>query len=225
MNTRTLVPYFVGVLITGFVVFLAYLVFFVPKISEAQAIQKQTTDQRILNDDLGRKVSAVLNKANNLPALLKEGDEFHASFPQGASQQDLFDSVMAAGAETGVNIFGLTTALPATLEEAAAPATGAAAGAAAAAPKADAAAVPAPAAHAPAAPAGAGASDSPMAAVAMTIDASGEVPNLKAFMAKLESLRRPMQIKSYSLTDEAGKKGLHVTAESYLTAPLQTPSS
>jgi Tfp pilus assembly protein PilO len=217
VNSRNLVPYFVGLLITGFVVFLAYLVFFVPKIAEAQSIQKQATDQRIFNDDQARKVSAVLAKAGNLPDLLKEGEVFHSSFPQGTSQQDLLNSVMAAGAESGVTVSGLTTALPASME-AAAPAP---APAAASAAKVDAAPAPAQPAAAPAT----GASDSPMASVALTINAEGEPGQLKAFVAKLESLRRPMKIESFSLNDEAGKSTLHVTAESYLTAPLQTPAS
>lgn len=220
MNTRNLVPYFVGLLITGFVIFLAYLIFFVPKIAEAQGIQKQATDQRVQNEDQARKVKAVLAKAENLPDLLKEGEVFHASFPQGSSQQDLLNSVMAAGAEAGVTVSGVTTSLPAPIEAAAAPAP-----AAASAAKVDAAPAPAPAPAAAAAAPATGVSDSPMASVALTINAEGDTPKLKAFLAKLESLRRPMQIESFSLNDEAGKSTLHVTAESYLTAPLPVPAS
>lgn len=216
MKKTNLVPYVVGLLITGFVVFLAYLIFFVPKIAEAQSIQKQATDQRILNEDQARKVKAVLAKAENLPDLLKEGEVFHASFPQGASQQDLLNSVMAAGAETGVSVSGLTTALPAPVQDATTPAP---------APAAAAAKVDSPAPAAAAAAPATGVSDSPMASVALTINAEGDPAKLKAFVAKLESLRRPMKIESFSLNDEAGKSTLHVTAESYLTAPLLTPSS
>jgi Tfp pilus assembly protein PilO len=218
VKTKNLVPYIVGLVVTGFVVFLAYLIFFMPRIAEAQAIQKSTTDQRILNDQQSAKVSAVLEKAGNLSVLLDEGKAFHTSFPQGASQKDLFDSVMAAGAQAGVTVAGVTASLPAAVEEPvaeAAPASGAAvtADSAPAAPAA------------PAAPPAPGESDSPLAAVALTINASGEQENLKAFLARLEEMRRPIQVESFTLTSVGGEPTLQVTAESYLTAPLPEPSS
>lgn len=215
MKIQNLAPYFVGLFVTGFVVFLAYLIFFMPKIAEAQRIQSATTDQRVLNDGLQQKVSAVMEKTENLPALLKEGELFHESFPQGASQQDLLDSVIKAGIEARVTVSGITTALP--MAAASAPAPSAAAAAAsvdgvAAAPGASA----GPAAVGP---------DSPMATVDLTLNATGGTAELKVFISKLESLRRPLKIETFSLGAEGGKSSLNITAESYLTAPLPTPSS
>lgn len=215
MNTRTLVPYIVGFVVTSFIVFLAYLVFFVPRIAEAQAIQTETTAQRVKNADLAGKESAVLAKAGNLPGLLAEGKEFHASFPEGPAQRDLLNAVMAAGAEAGVSVSGVVTSAPApvVLEPAATAGPGAAA--------ADPASVPA-AAAAPVLP---GESDSPLASVALTINATGKVEQLKSFVGKLEAMKRPIQIKGFSLNDSGGETTLNVTADSYFTKPLPTPSS
>lgn len=214
MNTRNLVPYIVGFVVTGFIVFLAYLIFFVPRIAEAQAIQTETTAQRVLNADLETKVSAVLAKAGNLPDLLAEGTEFHSAFPESPAQKDLFNIVMAAGAEAGVSVTGVITSSPAPVAEPVA-APGPVAGATAEPSK------PAVAA-APAAP---GESDSPLASVALTINATGGIEELKSFVGKLEALKRPIQIKSFSLSDAGGERTLNVTADSYFTKPLPAPAS
>lgn len=221
MKIQNLVPYFVGLFVTGFVFFLAYLIFFMPKIAEAQRIQGATTDQRIHNEGLQQKVSAVMEKTENLPALLKEGELFHASFPQGASQKDLLDSVIKAAGESGVTVSGITTALPmAAAESAAAPS------AAAAAASVDGVAAPpaAPATATPAAPANEDEAGSTMATVDLTLNAAGGTAELKEFISKLESLRRPLKIETFSFSAEGGKSSLNITAESYLTAPLPSPS-
>lgn len=224
MKIQNLVPYFVGLFVTGFVFFLAYLIFFMPKIAEAQRIQGATTDQRIHNEGLQQKVSAVMEKTENLPALLKEGELFHASFPQGASQKDLLDSVIKAAGESGVTVSGITTALPmAAAESAAAPSAAAAAASVdgvAATPAAPATATPA----APAAPANEDEAGSTMATVDLTLNAAGGTAELKEFISKLESLRRPLKIETFSFSAEGGKSSLNITAESYLTAPLPSPS-
>lgn len=226
MNTpsRHIAPYLIAAAVAAFLIFLAYLMFFVPKMNETKALEEQTATLSASNSVLGAKVAVIGENVRNIGSLEERVEEFNRAFPAGSAQQDLMEAVDRAAKEAGVK---LTTLNPTTPVMAMGPAED---GTVAEAPVADPAAVD-PAAVDPAlgsvqVPAeqavqpGAG-----VAIVTLTIGAKGSPESLLAFMEKMESLSRPVLVKSFGFEGQGPETNLSITADSFFVAPLSNPGS
>lgn len=218
--SRHIAPYIVAAAVAAFLIFLAYVMFFVPKMNETKALEDQTATVTASNELLAAKVAVIGENAENIGNLEDRVKEFNAAFPAGSSQQDLMNAVARAASESGVVLTTLNPAVPsvalvaAAVEEDGAVETG----------EADVdAALESVQTEVPAAEADQ--EGSGVAMVALTINAKGSPTDLRVFMEKLEAMDRPILVKTFGFEGQGSETNLNLTAESFFVAPLVNPDS
>lgn len=219
--SRHIAPYIVAAVAAAFLIFLAYVMFFVPKMNETKALEDQTATVSASNELLAAKVAIITENAENIGDLEDRVKEFNAAFPAGSSQQDLMSAVAKAASESGVSLTTLNPAVPsvalvaAPVEEEGAVETGEA--------DVDAALESVQVEGEPAAEADQ--EGSGVAMVALTINAKGSPSDLRTFMEKLEAMDRPILVKTFGFEGQGSDTNLNLTAESFFVAPLVNPDS
>lgn len=221
--SRHIAPYVVAAAVAAFLIFLAYVMFFVPKLNETKALEDQTATVAASNEVLAAKRAIIKENAENIGSLEDRVDEFNAAFPPGSSQKELVAAVTKAASDSGVTLTTLNPAIPSVAmiaeevpaEDAGTVETGEA--------DVDAALESVQTDDGSAPVEEEGLQDSSVAMVALTINAQGRQEALRTFMQKLEKLDRPVMVKTFSFEGEGDKVNLSITSESFFVAPLANP--
>lgn len=192
-------PYIVAVAVTGFVIFLAYLLFFMPKLQEVKEVKAETKQVAQQITILEEAVRNVDHQEENLPKLAEEMAGFNKAFTLDPEQQALFASVVDLGAANGVNVVGMNPQVPAVSDGTA---------------DSDADSSEAT-----------GEAGELLATVNFKIDATGPADGLRRFLTGLEKLERPVSVKSFEIHDGEEGYSLGVTAQTWMAAPLAVPQS
>lgn len=226
MTGRKIGPYLVALVITGLLVTLAYFVFFVPQQTKVKDLNTQTAAAASVNAGLQSKVNVLSEKRANMASLKGQVDSLTNAFPSTASEQELFGAIYAAAGESGVTITTLNPTKPvlASMEKTDPATAQAAAKNAAAAAASNAGKTPAagaPTGNAAAAP---DPSLSSIAVINLTIIADGNQDQLRTFVGKLESLKRPLSLTDVKIVQTRDKSTLTVTGRTFLTKPLVEPT-
>ncbi|MCU6480153.1 hypothetical protein [Arthrobacter sp. A2-55] len=191
-----------AILVTAFLVFLAYLMFFVPKMNATAELKQQTATAHDANVKSGQRVAQITASMKNLSALKTQIGQFNAAFPPGTQQKDLLATFTRAAGDAGVALVTLNSEVPVV--------------ATAGTPGAGGAATPPPAP-------GAGAGSQSLAVVGLTINAKGTQSGLQTFVSKIEAMSRPVQVKTVAIQGEGNDANLAITADTYYVAPLVDP--
>lgn len=226
--SKNITPYIAAGFATAFLIVIAYVMFFVPKMNESTALVEQASTQRASNVELQSKVEKLADTAKNLAPLKAQVAEFNASFPSGPEQQNLLDSINAAAAATGVKLTTLSPDVPKAQEEEApaAPAAGAAGQIVqegsdlpgpAPVPAADATNADAPNAGA------AEVSTAQLGTVGLKINGTGTMEAVQAFVVRVEKLKRPLLV--HEVMVEKTDAGYHVMlrGDTFIAKPLVEP--
>ncbi|GAA4035680.1 hypothetical protein GCM10023063_20350 [Arthrobacter methylotrophus] len=214
-------PYIVAGIVSIFLIVIAYMMFFLPKMNESKALVSQAATAHTNNAALTAKAEKIGAIAKNIGPLKAQVDEFNLAFPSAAQQQNMIDTINQAAASTGVTLTTLNPSAPAPKKDDTAaapppPVTQA---------KQSGTDLPGPA-PAPASPAtqAAAASTAQLGTVSLKIDGTGTLDAVQAFVVKLESLKRPILV--HELQIDKLENGYHVMAngETFLSAPLVAPA-
>lgn len=242
MTGRKVGPYLVAMAITGLLIFLAYLIFFVPQMQAADGYRAQTEAEKITNAGLQSKVEVLTEKKKNLTLLKDQVNSLTAAFPSQVKPQDLFAAIIQAAGAAGVTVTTLNPAAPVlgTDDKTLSATTGATGGTAAQVARETPAAAAAPAAKAAgsaadeatgsaaaAGPAVTSATDplSSIALIGMSITATGSQDQLRAFLTNLEGLQRPLVLTSVDISAKGdGEASMTVEGNTFLTKPLVEPT-
>lgn len=225
-QSRHIAPYVVATAVAAFLVFLAYLMFFVPKLNDTKALEDQVATVAASNEALAAKKAVLQENAANIGDLEARVAEFNAAFPSGSSQKELVAAITKAAGESGVKLTTLNPAVPSVAmiapsePEAAEGESGAVETGEA---DVDAALDSVQADDPAAAPAVEDLEGSTVAMVGLTINAQGDPTALLRFMEKLEQLDRPILIKTFGFDGEGSNANLSITADSFFVAPLAAP--
>lgn len=197
---------------------LVYAFGYTPQINAAKALDAQRRVVAVEDEALLARANIVAAKVKDLPAVQAKAADFTKAVPSSPDQKELFREILAAGASSGVTVTGINPVAPA-----AATADASAAPAGKAAPNTPPAATQAAAAGkaAPADPASAG----PLFQVGLTINATGDQPDLLAFMKKIESMKRPFTTIEMTMTKGDDKGTLVLTGNSFMVSPLVKPEA
>ena len=201
-------PYVVAVAVTGFVLFLAYLLFFMPKLQEVKEVKAETKQVAQQITILEEAVRNVDEQQANLPKLAEEMAAFNKAFTLDPEQQALFASVMDLGSANGVNVVGMNPQVPAVSDGT----TGSDDGSSGEVAE-------------PAEAEEAGEAAEMLASVTFKIDATGPADGLRRFLAGLEKLERPVSVKSFEIHDGDESYTLGATAQTWMAAPLAVPQT
>lgn len=210
-------PYILTALGVFFAALLVYAFVYAPQINTAQDLDTQRMAVASEDDALQQRADVLAAKVKDLPAVQAKVAEFSKAVPSSPAQKELLAAILDAAASSGVTVTGINPSAP----------TGVTADAAAAPAKKQTADTP-PAAPAPAAPAGTGtdpASAGPLFQVGLTINATGDQPNLLVFMQKVESMKRPFTATEVTLTKGEAGGILVLTGNSFMVSPLVTPQA
>jgi Tfp pilus assembly protein PilO len=246
MTGRKVGPYLVASGIAGLLIFLAYLIFFVPQIQAAESFRGQTAAEKTTNAGLQSKVSVLNEKKKNLTLLKDQVDNLTTAFPSQVKEQDLFAAIIQAAGSTGVSITTLNPAAPVLgTDDLALSNAGSTGGTAAQVATTTPAPTAAAAAKTPAAVAGnaagseagtaAGATPgavtaatnplSSIALIGMSITATGSQDQLRAFLASIEGLKRPLVVTAVEISAmEGGGSSMTIEGNTFLTKPLLEPT-
>jgi hypothetical protein len=237
MTGRKVGPYLVASAITGLLIFLAYLIFFVPQTTATAEFKAQTEAEKASNAGLQSKVDVLEEKKKNLDLLTGQVDNLTAAFPSEVKPQELFSAILKAANAAGVTISTLNPSAPVLGTEDLALSAGASGTAASVATAAPAAAAPAAAttktpvdpnsnASAPTATAATPAVDplSSIAVIGMNITARGSQDQLRVFLTNVENLQRPLVISTVEFTSGKDDTSLTIAGNTFLTKPLVAPS-
>lgn len=191
-------PYVVAIAVTAFVIFLAYIMFFMPKLKEAAVIRTniETVAQEI--SILDAQLDAVGEHKENLGKLEESMTAFNTSFTLDPEQKRLFENITSAADAAGAKLVTVNPAVPELPEETA---------------EVDEAG-------------NAIEADAPvLAAVNIKIEAIGSTEDLTGFMRGIEALERPVSIASFEIT-KAGEDGFMLTANlrTWMADPLPAPT-
>jgi hypothetical protein len=218
--SKNIGPYIVAGIVTAFLIVIAYLMFFVPKMNESKALVSQAATAHTNNAALTAKADKIGAIAKNIGPLKAQVDEFNLAFPSAAQQQTMIDTINEAAASTGVTLTTLNPKAPEPKKDdtsvAAPPVTQT---------KQSGTDLPGPApAPALAANQAAAASTAQLGTVALKIDGSGTLDAVQAFVVKLENLKRPILV--HELQIDKLETGYHVmvNGETFLSAPLAAPA-
>lgn len=241
MTGRKIGPYLVATAITGLLVFLAYLIFFVPQATATEGFRAQTAAEKTTNAGLQSKVNVLEEKKKNLAMLTGQVDNLTAAFPSKVNTQDLFSAILQAASASGVTITTLNPAAPVLGTEDQTLSTGVVAGtagtAAQAAKATPTAAKPPVAAKTPAtgdaldsapvaaAPTSAVNPLSSIAVIGLNITARGSQDQLRAFLTNVENLQRPLVLSGVEFTSGKDDTSLILTGNTFLTKPLSVPKA
>lgn len=220
-TTKNVAPYIVAAIVSVFLIIIAYVMFFVPKMDESKRLVSQAATAHANNAALTAKADRLAAIAQNLDPLKTQVGEFTQAFPSEARQQEMIDAINEAAGSTGVTLKALSPNVPA-------PATDEAAEEAAPAP-ADPGQQAGTELPGPAPVPGAGqqaAATAPaeqLGKVTLKVDAEGSLEAVRAFIVKVENLKRPLLVHEVQI--EKLEKSYHVTlnGETFLTAPLVEP--
>lgn len=221
-TSKNIAPYVVSVVVTMFLVILAYATFFVPKMNESRTLVDATATARTNNVALTAKAEKLDAISQNLAPLKAQVQDFTASFPSSAEQQAMIDAINEAASSTGVSLTTLNPNVPAPAKEDSdsdAPAAPAASQGTQVGTE-----LPGPAPVAAAADGQAPAEQSAqLGTVSLKIDGTGSFEAVQAFILKIENLKRPVLV--HELQVEKLDNGYHVmiNGETFLTAPLVEP--
>lgn len=200
MKTSKL-PYILTTIGILFAVLLVYSFVYTPRINAAKELDRQRLEAAEEAGALQRRADLVAAKVKDLPAVGDRVAEFSTAVPSTPSQRELLAAVLEAGESSGVKVTGINPAAPTPVEEPGATA-------------------PAPAA--PVDPANAG----PLYQVGLTINATGDQPNLLVFMQKVESLKRPFTTTEVTMAKADGTgSNLTLTGNSFMASPLPAPQA
>jgi len=226
MTGRKVGPYLVALVITVLLIMLAYFVFFVPQQTKTKDLNAQTAAAAETNAGLQGKAKVLSEKRANMGSLKGQVDKLTTAFPPSASEQDLFASIQAAAGESGVTLTTLNPVKPVLgTQEKTDPAT--APSAAKISSDANAAGAKTPtAAVAPGAPGAAPVDESlsSIAVIYMTIIGDGTQDQLRTFLAKIETLKRPFSATDVQLKENKDGMTMTVTGRTFLTKPLVEPT-
>lgn len=197
---------------------LVYAFAYTPQINAAKDLDAQRLSVASEDDALQQRADLVAAKVKDLPAVQAKVADFAKAVPSSPAQKELIAAILDAGASSGVTVTGINPVAPAvaTADAAAAPARKTASDT--------------PPATPPAAPvAGAAAADpstsGPLFQVGLTINATGEQPNLLVFMQKVESMKRPFTTTEVTMTKGESGGILVLTGNSFMVSPLVTPKA
>ncbi|MCC3299253.1 hypothetical protein [Arthrobacter caoxuetaonis] len=222
-QSRHIAPYVVAAAVAAFLVFLAYLMFFVPKLNDTKALEDQTATVAASNEALAVKKAILQENAANIGDLEGRVADFNAAFPPGSSQKELVAAITKAADEAGVKLTTLNPAVP-SVAMIAPPEAAAEGNAGVETGEADVdAALESVQSEAPVEIAPEDLEGSTVAMVGLTINAQGDPAALQRFMEKLEQLDRPILIKTFGFDGEGSNANLSITADSFFVAPLATP--
>ncbi|MGK3708604.1 hypothetical protein [Arthrobacter sp. IK3] len=220
--SRHIAPYIVATAVAAFLIFLAYVMFFVPKLNETKALEDQTVTVNAANQALALKASILKENAENIGDLEQRVGEFNAAFPPGSSQKDLVASVTRAAEEAGVELVTLNPSVPSVAMVAEEVPADSSEAVETGEPDVDAALESVQADDTAAAEADL--QETSVAMVALTINAQGTPQALLVFLEKLEQLERPLLVKTFGIEGEGNLTNLSITAESFFVAPLSKPA-
>ena len=218
MTLRRIGPFIAGILLSGLLILIFWLVFAVPQQNRAASHEDERAAAVAANDQLETQKQDLIAKRANLNEIRADVKTLTDAFPVGASQKDIFDAILGAAAETGVTI---TTLSPS--------ATVAGVPHAGETPEEEMARLEAEAlaqSEATAAGTEVEAVTDPTKAVAtmaLTIEATGSPEGLRDFTRALESLKRPLTITTYQLAISDQRTALTITANSFFIAALADP--
>jgi Tfp pilus assembly protein PilO len=220
-TSKNVGPYIVAGIVSVFLIVIAYMMFFVPKMAESSKLVAQAATAHANNAELTARVDKLQGIARNLDPLKAQIGEFNQSFPSAARQQEMIDAINAAAGSTGVTLKTLSPNVPAP-KTADAPA--------AAAPAANQAQqagteLPGPAPVPTPGAAVADGSTAQLGTVTLKIDGEGSLEAVQAFIVKVENLKRPLLV--HELSIEKLESSYHVTfnGETFLSAPLVEPKT
>lgn len=225
MTGRKVGPYLVALVITTLLIMLAYFVFFVPQQTKTKDLNTQTAAAAATNAGLQGKAKVLSEKRANMGSLKGQVDKLTTAFPPSASEQDLFASIQAAAGESGVTLTTLNPVKPVLgTQEKTDPATAPSAAkitsdAAASGAKNQAATTPGTPGAAPV-----DESLSSIAVIYMTIIGDGTQDQLRTFLGKIESLKRPFSATDVQLKESKDGMTMTVTGRTFLTKPLVEPT-
>ena len=220
-TSKNLAPYVVAAIVSVFLILIAYMMFFVPKMEESKTLVAQAATAHSNNAALTAKADRLAGIAQNLDPLKAQIGDFTSSFPSQARQQEMIDAINEAASSTGVTLTGLSPNVPepATEETAAEEAP--------AAPsdqtKQAGTELPGPAPVTGAAQQAAESPTAQLGTVSLKIDGDGSLEAVQAFIVKIENLKRPVLVHEVQI--EKLEKSYHVTlnGKTFLTAPLVEP--
>lgn len=212
MTGRRLAPFAISFILTGILIAVFWMVAAVPQQNKAAALEGQRVATAEANDQREVYRDSLAEKRSNLGQIQAQGAAFTAAFPEGAAQQDLFNSVIAAAEETGVTLKTVNPDTPVsggplpgeTPEEA----------------DARMAAERLNAEQAVADGTASEIADGSVATLTLTIEVTGEIEQIKSFVEKLETMQRPVSISGLSVTDNNGVLEGTFTAKSFFVKAL-----
>lgn len=222
-TSKNVAPYIVAALVSVFLIVIAYMMFFVPKMAESKALVGQAATTHASNVALTSRADKLEAIAGNLGPLKAQVGEFSQSFPSAARQQEMIDALNEAAVSTGVTLTTLSPNAPKPIEEDPA---AAAAAAAAPAPAAEAGAKELPGAVAvkQAAAEQQSVSTAQLGTVSLKIDGKGSLEAVRAFIAKVESLQRPLVVHQLQIEKQEGSYHVMLNGETFLAGPLAEPA-
>lgn len=218
MTLRRVGPFIAGILLSGFLILIFWLVFAVPQQNRAASHEDERAATAVTNAQLEIQKQDLITKRANLNEIRADVKTLTDAFPVGASQKDIFDAILGAAAETGVTV----TTLSPSAAVADVPHAGET-------PEEETARLEAEAlAQAEAATAGTEVEaitdpTKAVATMALTIEATGSPEGLRDFTRALESLKRPLTITTYQLAISEQRTALTITANSFFIAALTDP--
>lgn len=214
-TAKNTAPYVVAVLISAFLITIAYVMFFVPKINESKALVVAAETARTGNAALIAKKDRIETIAGNLDPLKAQVGKFSTAFPFEARQQEMMDAITAAASASGVQLTTLNPNAPvAEGADATAPVP--------AAPALDAEATP----ETGQAPAQDTAVQEPqLGTVSLKIDGKGSLGAVQDFITRIEGLKRPVMVKELQIQKMEGVYHVMITGDTFLSAPLVEPGA
>jgi hypothetical protein len=210
-------PYILTAIGVFLAALLVYAFAYTPQINAAKDLDTQRLAVADEDDALQHRADVVAAKVKDLPAVQAKVADFTKAVPSSPAQKELIAAILDAGASSGVTVTGINPVAPAavTADVAAAPVKKATSDT--------------PPAALPAAPAAGAASDpassGPLFQVGLTINATGDQPNLLVFMQKVESMKRPFTTTEVTMTKGDGNGILVLTGNSFMVSPLVTPQA
>lgn len=223
-TSKNVGPYIVSAIVSVFLIVIAYMMFFVPKMAESAKLVSQAATAHTNNAALTARVDKLKGVAENLDPLRAQIGDFSKAFPSAARQQEMIDAINDAAGSTGVTLKTLSPSAPKPKTAD----TGAQTAAPAPQAKQQGTDLPGPA-PVPGAGAAAAAAADPSSAqlgtIGLKIDGEGSLEAVQAFIVKVENLKRPLLVHEMGI--EKLENSYHVTlnGETFLAAPLVDPTA
>lgn len=221
--SKNTAPYVVAGIVSIFLITIAYAMFFVPKMNESRTLAAQAASAHASNAALSAKADELAETAANLGPLKARVAAFAEAFPLDAGQENLIASINEAASSTGVTLTTLSPRAPIVPDAEAAGAEAAEAPVQKAPEGTNlpgAVAIPAP-------EAGQGPADesAPLGSVALKIDGIGSLEALRAFVVKIEALKRPLVVEEIKLDKQDDQYHVTISGTTYMASPLTVPDT